>query len=145
MSSSFSFIKLVLLVFLQEVLSSVPVRCLESTTALSIIEPCNRKTTCQLICKDGTKYYYDLKNIPDYKNQYTQYCKSENPTEWKTATIKRLSAMHSFNPFQSSIESKFTSKMNEIFKKFADICHGGAQVSNKEVEDEKKKMLLQMS
>jgi hypothetical protein len=30
--------------------------------------------------------------------------------------------------------------MNEIFKKFADICHGGAQVSNKEVEDEKKKM-----
>jgi hypothetical protein len=88
------------MVFLQEVLSAVPVRCLESTTALSIeVEPCNRKTTCQLVCKDGTKYYYDLKNIPGSKtntlNTVSQKIQQNGKLQPSNVTLLCTPSIHS--------------------------------------------------
>jgi hypothetical protein len=119
----------------------MPVRCvLASEDALLSVEvetlqPCNRKTTCQLTCQDGSKQYIDLKNFNSpYKNQYTQYCHSENPTEWKEATVNKILAAKKLGVTKFQVTKKVDSILDKVFTKFSKICHGGQQVTNQDVQ-----------
>jgi hypothetical protein len=130
---------LILLVLINEALSGVPVQCLESVAALSVeieaLQPCNRRTTCQFSCQDGTKFYFDINNFPSqYKQQYTTFCNSENPTEWKDSTVHSIIEKQSFGRYKSAVSQRLTSTLSEVFVKFANICHGGGKVSNSDVD-----------
>jgi hypothetical protein len=136
-----SIVLLFILVLAHEVLSGIPVRCLlvSDQVLLSVevetLQPCNRKTTCQFACQDGTTQYIDLKNFNNlYKNQYNQYCHSENPTEWKEATVNRILTSKKLGQYNEQVTIKVNSILNVVFTKFAEICHGGQQVTNQDVQ-----------